>query len=561
MDVSQKPVPSFAESISTLSSYSKSNNTNCDNTNHKYLSIITVLYIFTDLNRASGAERRVAAITNACAEFDHVDESKHNAELHYGAASILSKTLSMTDDDDEIRMICAAIEMVFRGSAKYVHVAFDKVGSTMIPLLLRLLDRCESGNMKHADVSILNITKTLLYLSRISELRVCLARHQGMLDAMRRVATSILNPDCRIARVRIVANLANCQENKVLMYEHEGLLDSLLRIGHLDLSETAREYASTALMDLASAPANQVPMARNDKLLGTLVKMVLVEKIATTRESAITALQNMAFTKENRMLLVQFKSGIVLEALKKALNSDKNDKARRRSAGALTNLACEETAELMGTHKGLLDSLAIVSTKDENEDVQMRASLALTKIASHVTCKMTCYEALLDALVVASLSSASNSVSAVIRVKARDAENRESMARHPGILDTLADICVSPGAKLKDKDNAMRAIMHLTNENNNRKLMCNKSILEALVKGVSIRGKDAETDEIRESAIRSIERLATEFSNRPYMARHEGLLVAVAQATEREAKLEETGAKVDHALLAKPLLMSLLVAM
>ena len=513
----------------------------------------------TELNRASGSERRIAAITNACAEFDHVDESKHNAELHYGAASILAKTLSMTDDDDEIRMICAAIEMVFRGSAKYVHVAFEKVGSTMIPLLLRLLDRCESGNMKHADVSILNITKTLLYVSRIPELRVCLARQQGMLDAMRRVATSILNSDCRIARVRIVANLANCPDNKVLMFEHEGLLDSLLRIGHLDLAETAREYASTALMDLASEPTNQVPLAKNEKLLGTLVKMVLVEKIATTRESAITALQNLAFTKENRKLLVEFKSGIVLEALKKALNSDKNDKARRRAAGALTNLACEETSELMGTHKGLLDSLAIVSTKDENEDVQMRASLALTKIASHVTNKMACYEALLDALVVASLSSASNSVSAVIRVKARDAENRESMARHPGILDTLADICVSPGAKLKDKDNAMRAIMHLTNENSNRKIMCNKNVLEALVKGAAALGKDMQ--EIRESAIKAIERLATELSNRPNMARHEGLLVAVAQATEREARLEENGAKVDHALLAKPLLMSLLVAM
>ena len=518
-----------------------------------------LLHIITDLNRATGPERRIFAITNACAEFDHVDESKHNAELHFGAASILSKTLSVTDDDDEIRMICAAIEMVFRGSAKYVHVAFDKVGSTMTPLLLRILDRCESGNMRHADVSILNITKALLYASRIPELRVCLARQQGVLDAMRRVATSILNPDCRIARVRIVANLANCPANKILMLEHDGLLNGLLRICHLDLSETAREYASTTLMDLASEPANQVPMAMNEKLLGSLVKMVLVEKISTTRESAITALQNLAFTKENRKLLVNFKSGIVLEALRKALNSDKNDKARRRAAGALTNLACEETSEIMGSHKGLLESLAIVSTKDENVDVQMRSSLALTKIASHVSNRMACYEALLDTLVVSSLSIASNSVSAVIRVKAREAENRASMARHSGILDTLADICVSPGAKLKDKDNAMRAIMHLTNENANRKLMCNKSVLDALVKGAAAVGKDGQ--EMRESAMKAMERLATDTSNRPYMARHEGLLVAVAQATEREAKLEESGIKVDHALLAKPLLMSLLVAM
>jgi hypothetical protein len=191
--------------------------------------------------------------------------------------------------------------------------------------------------------------------------------------------------------------------------------------------------------------------------------------------------------------------------------------------------------------------------------VQTRAAMALTKLAASITIKMSCYGTLLDALVVSSLSPAANSVSAVLRVKARDPENRESMARHPGILDTLADICINTGSDLKEKDNAMRAIMHLTNESNNRKAMCNKLLLEALVKGAS--HEDPKMEEIRDSAVRAIERLATEFSNRAYMARHKGLLVAVAKATEREAKLEEAGAKAEHAFLAKPLLMSLLVAM
>ena len=191
--------------------------------------------------------------------------------------------------------------------------------------------------------------------------------------------------------------------------------------------------------------------------------------------------------------------------------------------------------------------------------------MALTKLAASITIHMEpCHESLWDALVVASLSpNASNAVSAVLRVKARDPENRERMARHPGVLDTLADICTSSGSDIKDKDNAMRAIMHLTNENTNRKIMCsNKKILEALVLCASL--EEPHTEEIRDSAIRSMERLATEFSNRPLLARQEGLLVAVAKATEREAKWEEDGAKAEepqYAYLAKPLLMSLLVAM
>jgi len=34
----------------------------------------------------------------------------------------------------------------------------------------------------------------------------------------------------------------------------------------------------------------------------------------------------------------------------------------------------------MGVHKGLLVTLAIVSTKDDNQEVQKRAAMALTKL-------------------------------------------------------------------------------------------------------------------------------------------------------------------------------------
>ena len=89
--------------------------------------------------------------------------------------------------------------------------------------------------------------------------------------------------------------------------------------------------------------------------------------------------------------------------------------------------------------------------------------------------------------------------------------------------------------------------------------MCSKKILQALVDGANL--SKPGTEEIRDSAVRAIERLATEHSNRAFMARQEGLLEAIARATAREAKLEESGAKPEHAFLAKPLLMSLLVAM
>ena len=465
----------------------------------------------------------------------------------------------MTTDDDEIRMICAALEMVYRASHDMLSKSFAEVGGAVAPLLLRLLERCESGNMRNADVSIINISKVFLYFSRVQALRLPLVRHQGLLQALTRVATSILNPDSRVARMRVMANLANAEGNRVTMFEHPGLIDSIVKIASLDLSENAREYAAAALMDLAGSPANQIPMANDEKLLASLVRLAVTDPKTETREYAITAIQNLAFAKENRERLANFCNGVVLEALKTLLvNEKQNDKARRRAAGAITNLVCKETVELLGDHEGLLDVLAVVSMSDLSEDVQKRATIALTKIANNMTSTMPCHETLLSSLVKASNGRNGSNVAGALRAKARIVENRYSMARHPELLETLARISSSEDSGLSDKDDAMRAIMHLTNEHMNRKLMANKTILDALVKGAMLNSEHPQSEIIRDSALTAIERLATEVSNRGIMARHDGLLVAVAMATEREAQAVPDAKKVR---LAKPLLMTLLVAM
>ena len=105
----------------------------------------------------------------------------------------------------------------------------------------------------------------------------------------------------------------------------------------------------------------------------------------------------------------------------------------------------------------------------------------------------------------------------------------------------------------------MRAMMHLTNETENRKIMCNKVVLKALVEASNMDSPGSK--EIRDSAVVAIERLATEVSNRQYLARHDGLLVAIAKATERESKSGLAGEKQSQPRLAKQLLLSLLLAM
>merc|ERR1711957_120664 len=198
----------------------------------------------------------------------------------------------------------------------------------------------------------------------------------------------------------------------------------------------------------------------------------------------------------------------MVEALKKIVSTDTNDKVRRRAAGALTNLACDETADVMASHNGLIDTISRVTTHDKNYDVQKRACLALTKIASSCTPENQSFEKIMSVLVTAATSPNSTGIPAVFRVQARDASRRVAMARLPGVLETLANMSSAKIYSAKDKENAMRAIMHLTNENKNRKILCSKVILNALVEASSI--DDDEMSETRDSAIVAIERLATE---------------------------------------------------
>jgi len=522
-----------------------------------------------ELNKAIGADKRQAAIATANVEFDHNDEMQHNAELYLGAANVLCLVLSMSDREDEIESICSALEMVYRAEREAIIISYQDVGSALVPLLLRLLDRCEVGRNVLAEATIEHISRILLHMTRISELRVPLANHPGMLSTLERVSTLPLSVENRVLRMRLLANLANSDGNKETIFEQSSLLESIMKVATLDKSENAREYAAAVLMDLASHPANQIEMAKIDKVLGTFVKLAIVEDKVETREYAVSGLQNLAFEKANRRQLVTYGSGVVIEALKKTTSMDANDKTRRRSAGALTNLACDETADLMGKHAGLLKTLAHVSVSDTNDDVQQRATLALTKLSNSITVKMSSWSNLLDALITASQCTVADGiVTAMFRVKTRAEENRTSMANHPRLLETLSRIVLNTQDKAspvayKDCENVTKAIAHLANDPLNHKVICNKHILAALVHGASLSSPAGSVT--RDAAILAMERMAMDHSNRPMMARYPGMLVSIAKATEREMNEELNGVPKSSASgqprLAKPLLMSLLVAM
>jgi hypothetical protein len=532
-------------------------------------------------------------------------------------------------------------------------------GIHFIDCLFRLLDRFESDTMQsvskihdecvdddgpiigYNNKSVQHIGRILISLSRSSEFRSVFYQNHDLVKGLTQISlfnilgnvndieAQTVNSECRLCRLDVLANLIkhSSNEDRVVLYQFDCFVGTLLRYANFDPVHAIRQAAAWCILELTHAPGNSFSMAQNAKVVGTLVKMILLEErattssssypIASTRESALTALQNIAFDRLNRSRIVQFKSGLVLEALKKVLTSDIDAKTRRRAAGTVVNLVGEDTAELMVSYKGLPDTLALVATQDDNTDVQNRAALSLTKLAVHVAdlqgdvSELSAnYLTVLDALVVASLSKAHcTRVTTVIRSLARNhVTHRPLLARHDGVVDTLVDVIqasvVDIGSQkgivnndfgdindrkrsstVSDRANAIHAMAHLVNSDDaTRQLLCNRRTLVTAVVHAT------QTLDTQDMAVLVLERLAIVPSNRFTLAHCNGLLVAVAEAVERENRREKhrkngvaTGtspssenrydnedecsnngksvSKGSGAYLAKPLLMSLLLAM
>jgi len=103
-------------------------------------------------NAISQKTERIDAIDSICNEFDHFDKSKHNEALHLCADEVLFQKLTFaimtgnpvhlmsihnndqlsdkTDEchDEEIALICCALEMIYRGSRDSTQKSMTNIG-------------------------------------------------------------------------------------------------------------------------------------------------------------------------------------------------------------------------------------------------------------------------------------------------------------------------------------------------------------------------------------------------------------------------------------------------
>lgn len=539
---------------------------------------MTLIQSFTELLIARGHSQRVALITDALQQFDHGSMHRHNIELKLNAPEALSHLLFETGkNDDEVRMICSALEMVYRGSTSAVKASFFETGKLMIPEWLKVSNQYEESSRLNRNVraSVVSITRIFLYFSRVPDLRPILAQQAGFFNMLIRVSAKAMHGQgmekCREDRMKILANLCNCNLNRIIIFENSELMDSLYKVAFQDESVHVREYAAACLMDLSSSEAIQIHMASSSNIIQALIKLTRKSESDSTREYAVTAIQNICFQRDNRIQIINFENSVILGLLSTIMITDRSKVTRRRAAGALTNLACSTTASRMANYPHLMESTAKVCALDPCPEVQHRACRALTKISCHIDSTMQCFMTVLDSLIRAATSSNATGIPMVLRIMSRKPSNRAIMGQQPGMMELLSSIASSTNYSESERESCIKVIAHIANEIICRKSLCNKWILNALVSAAQWEEPEVLNvnpapelmgilKSTREAALLAIERLAMEVSNRPFMARHKDLLVVIAKATERESRLNSVDDSIQPKL-AKALLMSLIVAL
>ena len=245
-------------------------------------------------------------------------------------------------------------------------------------------------------ISILAVTKIVAHYATVTTALVPMAQQIGLLSTLKRIASpsASLPENARFSSLWTLANLACDADNMLMMSCHQGLVDALVRVAYDDPSYEARTHAAKAIANLAWRPENKIPLSERPMLLDAMVKL-MGSSITKTRRHAAKAFRFLSDAPSSTKLrLCKHNNHKILATVLKRASNDADRAVRECAATTLCNLVCNETAFMMGNHSGLLDTLANIAVMTERGNAPTLAGEALCELAQFITPEMKCFNAL-----------------------------------------------------------------------------------------------------------------------------------------------------------------------
>lgn len=413
------------------------------------------------MNMAVSESQRKVVLQLAVKKFNHRDKRQHNTELEMGAAHALYQKLVLalsmyerkayTKILDEMKLICSALEMVYRCSSASRETSFRKIGIELVQLLLRVIQTTEASKYVNSHDIISDVLSVFQYFSRVQSISIPLMNIKGVLNALALVVSSNHMPNStRATAMSTLADLACAESNGARMARVPGLFDSVMEVAHLDASVETREAAARAIQNILFSMQQMNAMNDIEKVIHALTRL-LKDTNDKTRKYASGAMQNITTWGNCQTPLVEYKNGIVLDTLIAVIaNNNKysdSSETRIRCLGALVNLTSNATASTLCTHPNLLNTLTTVAIRSSSAAVQKHAADALCWLAEDMKYSRPGRDELLSCIVNVAQEGNSNGVARAIYEFTSVPSNRDWVAKHPGLLDLLEHM-----AKKSNKD-------------------------------------------------------------------------------------------------------------
>jgi hypothetical protein len=455
-----------------------------ESTEMKHLSKIQFL-LQTLNNTIAQKSKRLDAIDSVCEALDHDNSELHDLELQLGAPNVLfqklvfvmsinnislserrdptaagemSTYLGLESDaqarynvDDEMAMLCCALEMIYHASKDQVRQSMDEIGNVMLPILTRFLNflvqeitsasavsgrKTQLQDEERGDIASRESTANTeeqdppnasqyMIIQSIIKIFSSFAKAGDPMSRRHMVHQSYLLPTIvrimfwrrknKVIGYDIVSEIVadalatigflaedheECNSHVILtLLDHKGLFDLVLSAATKDRSSRVRTQASFALMHLVTAPKSRFSESQQSELLYTLLALLDDNKKGPKKYAGAT-LFNLAYSQEYDMQLVTHQQGAFLTALERIVTTDKDKKSRSNAAWVVFYLVKGKpsVAQRVAEQTSLLNSLADVVRGDDSL-VKVPAAKALRRLSEMISSDMACHEVLLAALV------------------------------------------------------------------------------------------------------------------------------------------------------------------
>jgi hypothetical protein len=224
------------------------------------------------------------------------------------------------------------------------------------------------------------------YQQQMQSFEIDLSRVDNLPRLFRYLISQIeLKKSCeeRINALSVLASLCQFDPNKSLIASYPGMLEVL---DVRDIVKDEVKQITMIIFNLSKAVENKCIIAQQSQIMNLLTDTLSgawgTKTCTQSQLHAIRALLNLSDVAENKMSIVTYRKGTLLQTVVYIAEDVLKTKASSSAMQTLKNLVCEDTIEMIIENcPGLCHSLSTLASKCPFRDISCKAAKTLQKLS------------------------------------------------------------------------------------------------------------------------------------------------------------------------------------